>query len=63
MTSRRLLAQEPPQLTTTSSPLSALAGLAWKKGPTAAAAPTIFTNSRRVEWIPSLMSHCLLSWG
>src|SRR5205809_1128844 len=59
MTSRRLLAHEPPQLTTTSSPLSARAGRARKNGPTAAAAPdapTTFTKLLRVERVQSLMS-------
>jgi hypothetical protein len=59
ITSRRLLAHEPPQLTTTSSPLSAAAGRTWKKGPRAAvtpSAPAVFTKSRRVERIRLLMS-------
>ncbi len=59
ITSRRLLAHEPPQLTTMSSPLSARAGRARKNGPTAAAAPAApatFTKLLRVERVQSFMS-------
>ena len=40
--------QGPPQLTTTSSPLSALAGLTWKNGLTARPAPAALRKSRRL---------------